>query len=141
MILLDTDHISFLQRPESREGAILQSRMAATRDLDFAVTVISVFEQLKGWLNLIGRYKDLQSQVVYFARLEQFIRFFEDFEIVHPNDVAVSHFERLRHEGVRIGASDLKIASIAISRDALLLTRNTRDFERVPGLRFADWTI
>ncbi len=63
---------------------------------------------------------------MYFARLEQFIRFFEDFESVQPDAVAVAHFERLRREGVRIGASVLKIASITISRGALLLTRNTR---------------
>ncbi len=55
MILLDTDHISFLQRPDSREGAILRSRMEAIPVDDVAVTIVSAFEQLKGWLNLIGR--------------------------------------------------------------------------------------
>jgi tRNA(fMet)-specific endonuclease VapC len=34
---------------------------------------------------------------------------------------------------------DLKIASIAISHDATLLTRNTVDFAQVPGLRFENW--
>ena len=34
---------------------------------------------------------------------------------------------------------DLKIASIALANDATLLTRNTNDFRRVPGLRIADW--
>jgi tRNA(fMet)-specific endonuclease VapC len=34
---------------------------------------------------------------------------------------------------------DLKIASIALAHDATLLTRNTRDFAQVPGLRIENW--
>ena len=39
----------------------------------------------------------------------------------------------------RIGTLDLKIAAIAISHDALLLTRNLVDFAKVPGLRVENW--
>ena len=34
---------------------------------------------------------------------------------------------------------DLKIASICLVRDGLLLTRNLSDFEKVPGLRVENW--
>jgi tRNA(fMet)-specific endonuclease VapC len=36
---------------------------------------------------------------------------------------------------------DLRIASIALSQGLILLTRNTRDFSKVPGLVTQDWTI
>ena len=36
---------------------------------------------------------------------------------------------------------DLKIASIAIANDALLLTRNLSDFSKIPGLRVEDWSL
>jgi tRNA(fMet)-specific endonuclease VapC len=34
---------------------------------------------------------------------------------------------------------DLLIACIALAQDALLVTRNTKDFNQVPGLRIANW--
>jgi tRNA(fMet)-specific endonuclease VapC len=36
---------------------------------------------------------------------------------------------------------DLRIASIAISRGLVLLTRNARDFSKIPELVIEDWTI
>jgi tRNA(fMet)-specific endonuclease VapC len=36
---------------------------------------------------------------------------------------------------------DLKIAAIAIANEAILLTRNTKDFGQVENLAIADWTI
>jgi tRNA(fMet)-specific endonuclease VapC len=36
---------------------------------------------------------------------------------------------------------DLRIASIAISRNLVLLTRNVRDFIKVPKLVTEDWTV
>ena len=52
---------------------------------------------------------------------------------------AVDEYNSLKRAKIRIGTMDLKIASITLADDAMLLTRNTRDFSRVPGLRFEDW--
>ena len=47
---------------------------------------------------------------------------------------------RLKTAGTPIGGNDLWIASHALAEDATLVTHNTREFERIAGLRLADWT-
>jgi tRNA(fMet)-specific endonuclease VapC len=45
------------------------------------------------------------------------------------------------HLGIRIPTMDQRIASIAIAQRMILVTRNTVDFERIPGLELQDWTL
>jgi tRNA(fMet)-specific endonuclease VapC len=47
----------------------------------------------------------------------------------------------LESRGLTIGPMDLLIAGTALSRNAILVTNNTREFSRVEGLRLVDWTI
>lgn len=46
----------------------------------------------------------------------------------------------LKRAGTPIGPYDILIAAQARRRDALLVTANTREFRRVPGLQIEDWT-
>ena len=45
----------------------------------------------------------------------------------------------LERQGQPIGSHDLLIAGIALAHDLIVVTRNTREFERVPGLRLENW--
>jgi len=49
------------------------------------------------------------------------------------------HYHRLRETGRLIGHMDLLIATQALSLQATLVTNNTREFERIDGLRLEDW--
>ena len=74
------------------------------------------------------------------ALLEKVI---EGFPVV-PLDFASSRVygrirKALERAGQPIGANDLWIAAQAIALDAAVVTDNTREFERVPGLRVANW--
>jgi tRNA(fMet)-specific endonuclease VapC len=42
-------------------------------------------------------------------------------------------------QGAPIGPYDVLIAGQALARDMILVTHNTREFARVPGLRYEDW--
>ncbi len=46
----------------------------------------------------------------------------------------------LEARGLLIGPMDLLIAGTAVSRGAVLVTNNTKEFARVKGLRLSDWT-
>ncbi len=46
---------------------------------------------------------------------------------------------QLESEGRRLDEPDLRIASIALSRDLILISGNVRHFSRVPGLRLENW--
>lgn len=45
----------------------------------------------------------------------------------------------LEAQGTPIGALDTLIAAQALSLDVALVTNNTREFSRVPGLQVIDW--
>lgn len=46
---------------------------------------------------------------------------------------------QLEAEGRPIGPNDMLIAAIACANDSVLVTRNVREFRRIPGLRIESW--
>ena len=102
-------------------------------------TIVSVEEQLRGWLASIAKVSDPHEQIEAYAALGERVNFLAAFTFLPWDKEAADLFKRLRKQGVRIGSMDLKIACITIEHDAVLLTRNTTDFAKVPGLRFENW--
>ena len=47
----------------------------------------------------------------------------------------------LERVGPPIGPLDTLIAAHALGMDAVLVTNNTREFKRVPGLGLEDWAV
>ena len=65
--------------------------------------------------------------------------------VVKFDRAAAFEFGRLRatlaRAGTPIGPYDLQIAAHALTHDAVLVTHNTREYARVPGLRLEDWIV
>jgi tRNA(fMet)-specific endonuclease VapC len=139
MILLDTDHISVLAFPESLPYVTLHGRLASAADPRIATTIITAAEQMRGWLARINRLADVHRQVSAYDELADLFLFFQRWEVVRFDRAAADFYLQLRKDKVRIGTNDLKIAAIALSRGALLLSANLRDYRKVPGLRVEDW--
>ena len=137
MILLDSDHISTLKYQGTERYRRLVARLATVLDEEVGTTIITVEEQMRGWLAAIARERQVQRQIGPYRELGGLFVFFLQFEIVPFEQVAVDHFAQFQR--VRISSLDRKIAAIAIANDALLLTANRRDFEQVPGLKFENW--
>lgn len=113
--------------------------MEASDDSHFALTPMTLEEQTRGWLAKIHGTRAVADQVPYYALLVDLFSFVSAWPITVFDAAAAETFERLRRDRVRIGSVDLKIASIALTQNALLLTANLRDFRQVPGLQVEDW--
>ena len=61
------------------------------------------------------------------------------------DEVAASIYGKLRRDleslGTKIGPYDLQIAATALANDLILVTHNTKEFQRVAGLRLEDWEV
>jgi tRNA(fMet)-specific endonuclease VapC len=103
-------------------------------------TVITYEEQSRGRLASVNAARTAQELVAAYANLRQHLNNYSSIRIIAFDDTAATTAEMLRSSKLRLGTMDLRIASIALTRDALLLSRNLRDFQKVPGLRVEDWT-
>ena len=137
MIYLDTDHLSVLEIPGSTRRNQLIANLALARVDVPGTTIVNVEEQLKGWIAAIAKERQFRRQVWAYAKLASLLRFFRPFHIAMFDDRAAELVEQ--YGSIQIGISDRKIAAIAVANNALLLTANRRDFERIPGLRFQNW--
>lgn len=138
MIFLDTDHVTVLQIRTGERYARLILRLAESTE-PLGTTIVTVEEQMRGWLSAIAKEQKIDRQVRAYREFgEQFTRF-QVFAIGAFDEAAAAVYKSLRPGRGHIGTKDMKIASIAIRNDALLLTANRSDFEQIPGLRFENW--
>jgi tRNA(fMet)-specific endonuclease VapC len=63
-----------------------------------------------------------------------------EFNVLQYDEQSQEIYQNFRVQRIRIGTQDLRIASIVIANKGVLLTRNLRDFEKVPGLTIQDWS-
>jgi tRNA(fMet)-specific endonuclease VapC len=141
MIILDTDLLSLLQQASGEPFQTLQDRLEeASKTRLVCVTIISFEEQLRGWLDWIVKAKTLDEQVFRYKKLRAFHEDFSTRIMLDFDRAAANQFAELKKKRVRVGTMDLKIASIALAKNATLLSRNLQDFQKIPGLKVEDWT-
>lgn len=140
MIILDTDHLTILRYSENPQCIRLKERLETAASTDQMVaTIVSADEQLTGWLARIHHERDVQRQVEHYSHFGASLRFYGNWRVEPFDGSACDEFLNLKSQRLRLGTQDLKIAAIALSRGALLLSANLRDFRRVPALRVENW--
>jgi len=125
-LLLDSDVLIELER-----GAKAAALDRFLGDDDRTISVITVSELLHGVLRASGPIRTRRR-----AFVEHLLAGLEAIPITEP--VARIHAEiwaDLAQRGAVIGAHDLWIAATAIAHGLTLATGNTREFERIQGLR------
>lgn len=89
---------------------------------------------------VLNRGEAGDKTVLAYPELQKILKFFCEFKVLPFEEEAQNRFVDLRQQRVRIGTMDLRIASLALTTRALLLSRNLRNFRQVPGLSVEDWT-
>lgn len=125
---LDTNTLSYFMRGEGR----VAQRMLATSPQKVALPAIVAFEIRYG-LRKAAR----AAQLAAFESMVQacVVLSFDEEAADHAADIRLA----LESAGTPIGPHDLLIAATARRHRRTLVTRNTREFARVPGLALDDW--
>lgn len=138
LYILDTDHLSLLQR--KHQGVI--ARLRALPPETLATTVVSAMEQVRGRLAQVQRARTAPEVVAAFGRFQEALTFFRTVPVLPYDEPAAAQYARLRSLFPNTpGTQDLRIAAIAVSRNATLVTRNRRHFERIAELSLVDWSV
>jgi tRNA(fMet)-specific endonuclease VapC len=138
--VLDTDHLSLLGRKDSKEAPRIRRRIVELPASDSVVTtVINFEEQMRGWMAALRQAKSFSAEVQVYARLLAYLETFKKMSVLQFTGAAADRAGNLRSSRLAIGTMDLKIAAIVLSREAVLVTRNSVDFNKVPALAIEDW--
>ena len=137
MYILDTDHASLYQQGHPAIGR----RLALLLPDQLATTVITFEEQVAGRLSMIRKARNDEERMQAYAWMQRTLRFYCDLPVLPFDETAAGQFRRLLALRLKVGTQDLLIASVALVNEMTLLTRNVRDFQKVPGLRYEDWSI
>jgi tRNA(fMet)-specific endonuclease VapC len=137
--ILDTDHITFLLGGDAKVEAAVSANIR-----DLAVSIISVQENFNGWVGRLNLSQDEAGKLLAYAKLRTAVRFFHTVEIASYTEAASAIYQRLIRDhpvlAKRRLENDVRIAAIALSLGATIVTRNRKDFELVPGLVIEDWS-
>jgi len=124
LFILDTDHVSLHQRKDP----LVTARIENCPNEELAVNVVTVGEQMRWRLAQLGQRKiDL---IAAYELLRTTAEYFCGLRILSFDAIAQQLYDDLRSQKLHAGKLDLRIAAIALSRSATVVTRNKRDFEQ-----------
>jgi tRNA(fMet)-specific endonuclease VapC len=128
-MILETTFLIDLERELARGRSGPAQRFLETHPTEPLRITFAVAGELAAGLPATGR-----------SRWEEFLA---PFEVLGCSPEVCWHygqlFTYLRDNGLLIGANDLWIAAAALAHGQPLVTRNVRDFRRVPGLTIAEY--
>ncbi len=142
MIVLDTDIVTLLSYGTN---ATLQSRIESLPDDEvLAIAVVTRMEILQGRHDSILKAAsgaDMEKAAERFQRAEEMLN---DYVVLYPDEASCANFDNFlkqmkKKKMKKIKRGDMVIAAIALAHDALLVTRNTKDYQGVTGLRVENW--
>jgi tRNA(fMet)-specific endonuclease VapC len=130
-LLLDTNTLIFLSR---RQPGVV-ARLMQVPLARCVISSVSVFELFTG-------AEKSDRPAIERAKVRSLLRRFEVLPFTGAHGEHAGGIRAgLERKGRIIGPYDLQIAAQAVAQRLTLVTNNTREFRRVPGLKLVDWSI
>lgn len=136
--ILDTDSVSLIlyNHPQVTANAAKHQ---------FVVTIVTVQELFNGWVARINDPSSIDNLPALYSKFWTTVKYIQMIEVLNFTSEAERYLKQLLkdHPSLRKNRlqKDLRIAAIALSLGATVITRNQRDFSQVPGLSIEDWTL
>ncbi len=131
MLVLDSNTISYYLRGDPKVVPCLQALSPA----EIGVPAIVEYELRYGLLRL--------PKEAAKARLTALMQLLRPMQLLPFDSECATQAARIRVDleaaGTPIGPHDVLIAATALRHQSTLVTRNSREFSRVPGLQWLDW--
>lgn len=131
--LLDTNIVSYYVR---RASATLEAKLSeALKHHNAAISVITRAELRYGQAGMTGEDRRRGLIDSFFLRLPSL-----EWSI-QAADIYGTLKDKLKRQGTPIGDMDTLIAAHALAEKLILVTHNTKHFDKVTGLKLEDWTV
>ena len=134
--VLDTDTVTLMSFQHS--GVTTKALLCPPESV--TVSIVTVDEVFIGRYNKVRQARGPEKLIAAYGELESSMRLLRALPILSYDAVAASQYAELRKTYRRLKTNDLRIAAIAISRAATLVTCNIADFGQIDGLSFEDWS-
>ena len=131
MLILDSNTISYYFRGDPQ----VVPRLQALRPADLGVPAIVEYELRYGLLRM--------AHEAAAPRLAALAQLLQPMQLLPFDSECAAYAARIRvaleAAGKPIGPHDTLIAATALRHQATMVTRNVREFSRVPGLQWQNW--
>lgn len=137
LFVLDTDLLTLYYRGDRNVVRSVGARAAS----ELAISVISVDEQLTGWYTLTRQARRPEQLARAYEQLSEAVVRLARWRILPYTQSAIARVAQLKALRLNVWLMDLRIAAIALENGAVVVTRNQRDFSRIPGVNVEDWSV
>ena len=131
--LADTNILGYFAR--SAQVSLQQRMLKAMQEQEVAISVITRAETQYG-LGLLNANDKRRNTIG--SLLQEYPVLPWTADAADRYGEIASHLQQV---GRAIGIMDTQIAAHALAENLILVTHNTRHFERVPGLKIEDWMV
>ena len=100
--ILDTDHLSILQRRSQPDYDRLQTRLQQQPLQEISTTIVSFQEQVRGWLSYLNQARDSAGIIRAYAEMHELLGYYCRASVLPFHRDAQDRFADLRHQRIRV---------------------------------------